>query len=104
MSQSTPQGTSAYPALEQLSNSEYYEILSSDRRRTTLKVLTEQTTPVELEALAAAVATRENDTDTATEERIKQVAVTLHHLHLPKMDDFGVVEYDANTNRVESCP
>ncbi|WP_199722489.1 hypothetical protein [Haloarcula sp. Atlit-47R] len=102
MSQSTQQGTRAYEMIERLNDSEYYRILSSDRRRTTLEVLTEQTDPVELESLAREVATRENDGDAVTEEIVNQVACTLHHIHLPKMADFGVVDYHANATRIES--
>jgi hypothetical protein len=29
-----------------------------------------------------------------------RVAVELHHRHLPKLDDLGVVEYDARSHRV----
>jgi hypothetical protein len=103
MSQSTQRGPGAYAKIEQLSDSEYYQILSSDRRRTTLNVLAEETAPVELEALAASVATQENDADTVSDATIKQVASTLHHIHLPKLADFGVVDYDANATRIEFC-
>ena len=103
MRQSTHRGTIADEIFDQLSDSEYYQVLSSDRRRTTVEVLAERTTPVDLEALAAAVAIRETDGDEVTEEVVTQVASTLHHIHLPKIADFGVVEYDANATRVEAC-
>ncbi|MDS0261065.1 hypothetical protein NDI56_16830 [Haloarcula sp. S1CR25-12] len=69
-----------------------------------LEVLAERTAPVELKVLAVAVATRENESDVFTGETLKRVASTLHHVHLPKMADFGMVDYDTNTNRIESCP
>ena len=104
MNQPTNQGMRAYPELEQLTHSEYFQLLSADRRRVALEALAEQTAPVELDALAAAVAAREKDEDTVTEERVTQVASMLHHVHLPKMADFGVVEYDLDTCRIESSP
>ncbi|WP_177227180.1 DUF7344 domain-containing protein [Halomicrobium zhouii] len=85
-----------------MSDSEYHQVLSSDRRRTTLEVLAERTTPVDLEGLAVAVATRENDADDVADAVVTQVASTLHHIHLPKLARFGVVEYDANAARIET--
>jgi len=67
-----------------------------------LKILAEQTAPVELESLALAVAAQENDRDRVTEEIVKQIACSLHHIHLPKMTDYGVVDYDASAACVES--
>ncbi|WP_433631150.1 DUF7344 domain-containing protein [Halomicrococcus sp. NG-SE-24] len=90
--------------MNQLTDSEYFQLLSADRRRETLDVLAERTAPIELDALAAAVAAREKDVDTVTEEKVNQVSLTLHHVHLPKMADFGVVDYDSDACRVESCP
>ena len=92
----------AYAEIEQLTDSEYFQLLSADRRRVVLEVLAEQTAPVELDALAAAVAAQETDEDTVSEEMVKQVSLTLHHIHLPKMADFGVVEYDSSACRVKS--
>ncbi|SFR92434.1 hypothetical protein SAMN05216559_1072 [Halomicrobium zhouii] len=102
MRQSTHRGTSACERVDHLSDSEYHQVLSSDRRRTTLEVLAERTTPVDLEGLAVAVATRENDADDVADAVVTQVASTLHHIHLPKLARFGVVEYDANAARIET--
>lgn len=104
MDHSTQHGTRAYTEIDQLSDSEYYHVLSSDRRRTTLDALEQLIAPVELKALAAAVATEENGVDALTDEVVNQVALTLHHVHLPKMAAFDVVEYDPDTARIESCP
>jgi hypothetical protein len=84
---------------------ERYRLLSVARRRVTLDVLTDQSESIELTALARLVTAIEHDgnadeVDPATRER---VAVSLHHVHLPKMDDFGVVEYDTDTREVEPC-
>ena len=85
MSQPTEQGIIADVEIEQLTDSEYFQILSADRRRVTLEVLAGRTAPVELDALAAAVAAQETDEDAVTEEKVKQVSLTLHHIHLPKI-------------------
>lgn len=84
---------------------ERYRLLSVARRRVVLEILADQSEPIELSALARSVAALEADGNgdgvrPATRER---VAVSLHHTHLPKMDVFGVVEYDTETRMVEPC-
>lgn len=83
-----------------LSESDRYRLLASARRRATLEVVANRPTPVELDDLARAVATREDDAAT-TEEAVRRVAVALHHNHLPRMADMGVVDYDPERQRVE---
>lgn len=84
-----------------LAESERYRVLADETRRTALDVLTDSTTPLGLEDLAVAVA-RESNGDTADEETVSRVASELHHVHLPKLSDLDVVEYDPARNRVES--
>lgn len=74
----------------------------SGRCRTTMAVLAGSEAPVDLLDLAATVAAREGtDTD---EETLDRVALTLHHAHLPRLDDVGVVVYDPVAHRVVTCP
>ncbi len=101
MTQSTQTRERTYGGTEHLTESEYHEVLAVDRRRTTLNVLAEVTTPVELEDLAATVAAREDDVDVAAEEDVNVVIITLHHAHLPKLDTLGVIDYDPEARRVE---
>ncbi|WP_458190994.1 DUF7344 domain-containing protein [Haladaptatus sp. NG-WS-4] len=89
----------AYAEREQLTHSKYFQLLSVNRRRVTLEVLPGRTAPVELDALAAAVAAREKDGDAVTEKKVHEVSSTLHHVHFPKMADFSVVDYD-----LDACP
>ena len=84
-----------------LTTDERHRLLSNDRRRATLAVLSDRTAPVELDDLAAAVADR-IDADAADEELVDRMKASLHHAHLPKMDSLGVVEYEPGTRRVES--
>ncbi|WP_436932596.1 DUF7344 domain-containing protein [Halosimplex halobium] len=76
---------------------ERYELLAAERRRTALEVLAERGTPVELDDLATAVAAREGGETPAATDRL---AVSLHHVHLPRMADLGVLDYDPGDNRV----
>lgn len=86
-----------------LTESERYQLLASDRRRLTLDVLDGRTDPVDIEDLAAGIAARENGLGATDEEAIERVMIALHHSHLPKMADLGVIDYDLDANRVESC-
>lgn len=102
---------------DDLTEADRCRLLSSARRRTALDVLVGRTAPVDLDDLAREIATRERDGDVTSGKgdvgergngvdarTVERVAVSLHHVHLPKMADLGVVDYDSAANRVESCP
>lgn len=76
-------------------------LLTDARRRRAVDVLADRDARIRLRDLAAAVAAREREIDpdggsAATDE----IAVSLHHRHLPKLDRAGVVDYDARANVV----
>lgn len=81
---------------------EVYEALSNERRRLVLTVLEEGTTPMDLPVLARRVARAETDREggSVSGSTVERVTISLHHLHLPKLDDAGLVEYDAEDNAV----
>jgi len=103
MTQSTYENTETQPGATELTESDRFRVLAVERRRETLAVITDRHAPFELTDLATAVATRERDVETPTEETIEEVAVSLHHVHLPLMDDLGILDYVPDTNRVEAC-
>lgn len=75
-----------------------HQVLADERRRTACDVLAEREHNVRLSDLADTVAGREaNDHAPATADA---VSATLHHVHLPFLDDVGAVDYDPSTNRV----
>jgi len=78
--------------------------MSVGRRRSTLAALAELSVPVDLDDLAAAIVKRELDRAAHDEATIDQIATELHHIHLPKMDRLGVIDYEPDTKRVVSCP
>lgn len=83
----------------QLTDSERYRLLASERRRTLLAVLAERKTPLSVQELAGAMVDREtggHDLDVQDE-----ILLTLHHVHLPMLDDKEIVDYDAAEQRVE---
>jgi len=100
MSQTVQRDTETYVGTESLTDGEYYRLMAVRRRRTTLAALAELGAPVDLDELATAVSKRERESPAADEATIDRIAVRLHHLHLPKMDALGVLDYDHNANRV----
>jgi hypothetical protein len=93
----TNAGIAALPAGDR------HKLLTAERRRVALDILTERAAPVELEDLAAAIA-RETDDGAVDEGVVERVAVDLHHVHLPMLNEFAVIDYDPEATRVESCP
>ncbi|UPV74258.1 helix-turn-helix domain-containing protein [Halorussus limi] len=70
-------------------------LLGDSLRRRTLRALDPDERPVALSELRDRVADG-SDSDT--------VAVRLHHVHLPKLDEAGLVSYDPERNVVEARP
>lgn len=74
-----------------------YEALSDSLRRDLLVVLAEQSEAVlTLEEAAAAIGGQRASTDRPDD----QVLVSLHHHHLPKLDEAGIVSYDPEEQRI----
>lgn len=63
-----------------------FELLADQRRRLALHHLVEEETG-ELDEIADAVCS-------SIESDPPEVAMTLHHTHLPKLDEAGIIEYD----------
>lgn len=97
----SPNNTTEPPGSTEPPASERARVLATDRRRLALDILEGQTTPVELEELAAGIVAREDGNTAVCEETIEQVAISLHHSHLPKLDDAGVLDYDPESHRID---
>ena len=79
------------------------EVLSNQRRRFTIQYLKQQNgETATVSELAEQVAGWENGklTDELTHQERKRVRNALRQFHLPKMADYGFVEYDSNRGRV----
>ena len=84
----------------ELTESERHRLLADERRQVVLDVLPEETSELALEELATAVL-EQGPTDPGDEPTSrKEVAVSLHHVHLPILADVGVLDYDAENHRV----
>lgn len=84
----------AHAQTAELTETQRHRLLESARRRHVLAIVAGREEPIALEDLAALVAEREGGVD-ATD-----LATTLHHVHLPKMVNAGVLEYDPSANHV----
>ncbi|WP_224332354.1 DUF7344 domain-containing protein [Haloprofundus halobius] len=76
------------------------DALASPRRRHLIHALSDQPGPVTVEELAEEIHRRESEAGETTHPQ--QIAVSLHHLHLPKLATRKLLEYD--TARKEVTP
>jgi hypothetical protein len=100
-----PEDTAA-TAAEDVSRDECFELLSNHRRRYTLHYLQQNGEEATLGELADQVAAWENDippADVSYDQR-KRVYTSLQQVHLPRMDDFDVVDFDDRGGFVEPGP
>lgn len=84
---------------EDLEIGEVFELLKNERRRRVITYLKEQDDGVaRLNDLAEHIAALENEIDVAqlSSSQRKRVYIGLYQCHLPKMHDFGVVEFQKN--------
>ncbi|UPV99434.1 hypothetical protein M0R88_12985 [Halorussus gelatinilyticus] len=79
-----------------------FEMLSNSRRRYVVHYLLDNDRDAELRDLARAVAAWENDKrpDEVTSQERRRVYNALQQAHLPKMDDAGLVAFDASRGTV----
>ena len=78
------------------------EILASQRRRYVLRCLTDREPELALADLATEVTARETDrpiTELSGED-VRETYLTLHHHHIPKLEDANIVRYDEEKNVV----
>jgi hypothetical protein len=83
---------------------EVFELLQNQRRRRVLRYLTTETdNRATLSDLAEHVAGLENDVppDRVTSTQRKRVYVGHYQAHLPKLDDYGVVDFDKHRGTVD---
>lgn len=88
----------------ELTATERHELFANRRRQLVLEVLDGTPTTVQLEELAAEIATREDGGDVATAETTERAAIALHHNHLPKLADLGLIGYDPTVQLITPAP
>jgi hypothetical protein len=87
-----------------LSRDDLFEVLSSDRRRYLIYFLESEGGEAELGRLARLIAALENDIEPpeVSDKEQKRVYISLYQSHVPKLVDYGLVEYDADEKYVTS--
>ena len=93
--------TSTNGSIDGLTRGERGGLPAPDRRRRVLEIISERSASVELGDLAAEVAEREHGRDDVTVERVTNVEISLHHVHLPVLAEIGVLEYDPESHRID---
>jgi DNA-binding transcriptional ArsR family regulator len=83
-----------------------YDLLSNGRRRFVISRLRRAEEPLSVSDLSEAVAAWENDIPQSelTDKQIKRVYVSLYQIHIPKLDEAGLVAYDKDSGMVELTP
>lgn len=79
-----------------------FEVLRAGRRRGVLRYL-DAHGDASVGTLAEHLAAEENDTEPrlVTSSQRKRTYVALYQIHLPKLDSYGVVDYDRDRGSVE---
>lgn len=89
--------------MTQLTSEDYCRLFAAEQRRVVLDVLAGRSSPVDLDELVAGVAARDDDGDeNAGASAPSTTAVQLHHNHLPRLDEAGLVRYDPDDRSVEA--
>ena len=91
--------------LQPLSKDEVFDTLRASRRRAVLRFLDENGGAATTGTLAEHIAAEENgvDVQSITSSQRKRVYIALYQAHLPRMDDYGLVEYDSDRGDVRLC-
>lgn len=75
----------------ELAPTERHSLLATERRRHAIEILAEERSAIGREDLAAEIAERESDAN-PDDEFTRDVLISLHHIHLPKMAAAGVID------------
>lgn len=84
---------------EELDIGDVFELLKNERRRRVIRFLNEQEDGVTtLNVMAEHIAALENDIDVSqlSSSQRKRVYIGLYQCHLPKMDEYGVIDFQKN--------
>lgn len=100
MSQTITEFSEDLPSIDGLTETERHTLLRDERRRTALDVLADQPATVTLSEVAAGVAAREDGFDADDEAAVRSIEIALHHTHLPKMEELGVLSYQPQTHHI----
>jgi hypothetical protein len=100
MSHILPKLATEYERPEQVTENDWYRLLSAERRRELLDLLDDRNDSIELDSLATKIAERSDELDAADAAAVERVTASLHHVHLPKLSDAGALRYDRQSRRI----
>lgn len=82
--------------VQEIDYDDCFDLLSNHRRRFTLHYMKQSDGNVKLGELSEQIAAWENDVDkdNVTYDQRKRVYTSLQQVHLPRMDNMGVIEFD----------
>lgn len=82
---------------------EWLNALADERRLLLVETLRSADTPIEKEDVARHIAAEETGRplEGLDPETVRGVLVSLHHHHLPRLADLGVIEYRERTGTIE---
>ena len=80
-----------------------HDVLRNDRRRLTLEYLKKRLKPVEVRELSERIAEQEAGESPPPRNLRHSVYNALNQSHLPKLDDFGFVDFDRDRKVVTLC-
>ncbi|WP_227775999.1 DUF7344 domain-containing protein [Haladaptatus pallidirubidus] len=83
---------------EIVSIEDIFDVLTAPERRAVLYALCNQSKPIDVDELSRKVASADVGNTRNSPEQIKPI---LHHVHLPKLEQFSLVEYDRDLGTVE---
>lgn len=88
-----------------LSRDEVFEALSNERRRCALYYLQQQEGEATLSEVVDYVAAWQYDQPVSQLDPQDRMCVysALHQAHLPKLDETGFIDYDSQTNNIQTC-
>lgn len=79
-----------------------HALLSNQRRHYVITAISEQESPIALDEFATAVIETETGVRDISAKMTQEIIPELHHEHLPKLDDAGIIDYNAETNTITS--
>jgi hypothetical protein len=79
-----------------------FTVLSDEYRRIVLTYLLQENKLVAVDELVNHLLEEPQSGDKFRQDEVREsVAIALHHIHLPMMDDVGMIEYDPEQNEVK---
>jgi len=87
-------------AIQTISTDTALQLLADQQRREVLHRLVESNGSASMDELISAVVTNTSSPRNPDEVR-NHIAVNLHHVHLPKLQDTGIIEYDTSSEAIQ---